>query len=342
MDVDEVLLASPRGFCAGVEMAIKALSWMVRTFDSPVFCYHEIVHNRRVVDRFRDLGVVFVDDIAEVPPGAPVMLSAHGSAPEVVDAAVDAGGYVVDAVCPLVTKVHHEVKVRAGKGYQIVYIGHEGHEEAVGTMAVAPEAMHRVETTDEVAALPEFDEPVALLAQTTLSHRDWADVLDATRERFPDMWVPGRSDLCFATTNRQSALMEIAPRVDAVIVVGSANSSNTLALEKLARAAGCERVYRINDADEVPDDLRGIVGLTAGASAPEELVDAVIDRLSPTRGVTEVRITSEDEYFPPPRNLRDLIAAIDGFAAVMVGSSPGEPATSADRDLPASDVLAAL
>jgi 4-hydroxy-3-methylbut-2-enyl diphosphate reductase len=342
MDVDEVLLASPRGFCAGVEMAIKALSWMVRTFDPPVYCYHEIVHNRRVVDRFVDLGVVFVDDIAEVPPGAPVMLSAHGSAPDVVTAAGAAGGYVVDAVCPLVTKVHHEVKVRAGKGYQIVYIGHEGHEEAVGTMAVAPDAMHRVESTDEVAALPEFDEPVALLAQTTLSHRDWADVLDATRERFPDMWVPGRSDLCFATTNRQSALMELAPRCDAVIVVGSANSSNTLALEKLARHAGCLRVFRVNDAAEVPDDLTGTVGVTAGASAPEELVEAVIARLAPRAGVTEISITNEDEYFPPPRNLRDLIGAIDAFAAIMVGGTPTDAVATQDRSLPASDVLATL
>ena len=157
MAVDKVLLAAPRGFCAGVEMAIKALAWMVRAFEPPVYCYHEIVHNQLVVDRFADLGVVFVDDIAEVPPGRPLMLSAHGSAPEVVAAARANGGYVVDAVCPLVTKVHHEVKVRAGKGYQIVYVGHEGHEEAVGTMAVAPDAIHRVESLAEVDALPEFD-----------------------------------------------------------------------------------------------------------------------------------------------------------------------------------------
>ncbi len=203
---------------------------------------------------------MFVDDVGEVPPGRPVMLSAHGSAPEVVAQARAGGGYVVDAVCPLVTKVHHEVKVRAGKGYQIVYVGHEGHEEAVGTMAVAPEAIHRVESVDDVEALPAFDQPVALLAQTTLSHRDWRDVLDATHERFPDMWMPGRSDLCFATTNRQSALMEIAPRCDAVVVIGSANSSNTRALESLARDAGCPRVHRVNGAEEVPDDLSGTVG----------------------------------------------------------------------------------
>src|SRR5437899_12288221 len=183
MEVEEVLLAQPRGFCAGVEMAIKALAWMVRVFEPPVYCYHEIVHNQVVVDRFRRLGVVFVDDIADVPEGAPLMLSAHGSAPEVVAAARANGGFVVDAVCPLVTKVHHEARVRAGKGFSIVYVGHEGHDEAVGTMAVAPDAMHLVEQVEDVAALPDPDGPVALLAQTTLSHHDWADVLDAARTR---------------------------------------------------------------------------------------------------------------------------------------------------------------
>jgi 4-hydroxy-3-methylbut-2-enyl diphosphate reductase len=341
MDVDRVLLASPRGFCAGVEMAIKALAWMVRAFEPPVYCYHEIVHNRLVVDRFRALGVVFVDDIDEVPPGRPIMLSAHGSAPVVVAAARARGSYVVDSVCPLVTKVHHEVRVRAGKGYQIVYVGHEGHEEAVGTMAVAPTAMHRVESVEEVAALPSFDQPVALLAQTTLSHRDWADVLDATKARFPGMWTPGRSDLCFATTNRQSALMAMASRCDAVVVIGSANSSNTIALEKLARGAGCARVYRINAADELPDDLTGTVGVTAGASAPEELVDAVIGRLQPRDGVEVVDVTHEDEYFPPPRNIRELQSAIELAATVMLGGT-SRPTTMDDRQLAASDVLAAL
>src|SRR3954465_4824196 len=251
MAVDKVLLAAPRGFCAGVEMAIKALAWMVRAFEPPVYCYHEIVHNQSVVQRFEDLGVVFVDEISEVPQGAPLMLSAHGSAPEVVAAARANGGYVVDAVCPLVTKVHHEVKVRAGKGYRIVYIGHEGHEEAVGTMAVAPDAIHRVESTEEVSRLPEFGQPVPPPAQPTLSPRDWADVLDATRERFPDMWTPGRSDLCFATTNRQSALMAMAPRCEAAGVIARGDSSNTRALEKLAVEAGCSRVYRVNHVEEL-------------------------------------------------------------------------------------------
>ncbi|HEX3620753.1 MAG TPA: 4-hydroxy-3-methylbut-2-enyl diphosphate reductase [Acidimicrobiales bacterium] len=343
MDVDRVLLAAPRGFCAGVEMAIKALAWMVRVFEPPVYCYHEIVHNRVVVDRFRRLGVVFVDDVSEVPPGAPLMLSAHGSAPEVVDAARAGGGFVVDAVCPLVTKVHHEVKVRAGKGFSILYVGHEGHDEAVGTMAVAPESIHLVETEAGVDALADASGPVALLAQTTLSHQDWAGVLAAARRRFPDLWMPGKSDLCFATTNRQSALTEIAGKADAIVVIGSANSSNTVALEKVARSAGCARVYRVNAAEELPDDLSGVVGVTAGASAPEELVRAVIARLDPAHGVEEVVVTDEDEYFPPPRELRDLLAALDAVVSVTLGRapSPGSPFAD-DRQRAASDVLDTL
>ncbi|MFZ9042118.1 MAG: 4-hydroxy-3-methylbut-2-enyl diphosphate reductase [Ilumatobacteraceae bacterium] len=342
MDVDRVLLAEPRGFCAGVEMAIKALAWMTRTFDPPVFCYHEIVHNKVVVERFERQGVVFVDDIADVPMGSPIMLSAHGSAPEVVAAARARGSFVVDSVCPLVTKVHHEVKVRAGKGYRIVYVGHDGHEEAVGTMAVAPRAISRVESVAEVDALPEFDEPVALLAQTTLSHREWEGVAVRVRERFPDVWTPGRSDLCFATTNRQSSLLAMAPRCDAIVVIGSSNSSNTRALEQLAREAGCERVYRINVADQLPDDLAGTVGVTAGASAPEELVEAVLQRLDPTSGIEVVRITDEDEYFPPPRNIRELQTAIETAATAMLGGSLLTRPVMDDRSLPASEVLAAL
>ena len=323
-------------------MAIKALAWMVRAFDAPVYCYHEIVHNKIVVDRFTDMGVVFVDSIDEVPEGRPIMLSAHGSAPEVVAAARKRGSYVVDSVCPLVTKVHHEVKVRAGKGYSIVYVGHEGHEEAVGTMAVAPESIHRVESVAEVDALPQFDGPVALLAQTTLSHRDWQGVAQATRLKFPHLWSPGRSDLCFATTNRQSALMAMAPTCDAIVVIGSANSSNTRALEKLAIEAGCSRVFRVNHVGELPDDLNGVVGVTAGASAPEELVEAVIARLAPLAGVTPVRVTDEDEYFPPPRNIRDLQVAIETAATAMLGGSLRDRKIIDDRRLAASDVLAAL
>ncbi|WP_051062418.1 4-hydroxy-3-methylbut-2-enyl diphosphate reductase [Ilumatobacter nonamiensis] len=340
--VEQVLLAEPRGFCAGVEMAIKALAWMVRSFPAPVYCYHEIVHNKLVVKRFEDQGVIFVDDIDEVPSGSPIMLSAHGSAPEVVEAARARGSYVVDSVCPLVTKVHHEVKVRAGKGFRIVYVGHEGHEEAVGTMAVAPDSIDRVESVAEVEALPPTDQPVALLAQTTLSHRDWNGVAVAVKDRFPDVWTPGRSDLCFATTNRQAAIEELARRCDAIVVIGSANSSNTLALERLAHAEGCEQVYRVNSVDELPAGISGVVGVTAGASAPEELVDAVVEFLDPAKGVELVIVTDEDEYFPPPRNIRELQAAIEDAATVLLGGSLLDRPGMDDRNLGASEVLANL
>ncbi len=323
-------------------MAIKALAWMVRAFEPPVYCYHEIVHNKLVVDRFIDRGVIFVDDIAEVPHGRPIMLSAHGSAPEVVTAAKERGNYVVDAVCPLVTKVHHEVKVRAGKGYQIVYIGHDGHEEAVGTMAVAPKSIHRVQSVEEVEALPDFDQPTALLAQTTLSHREWDSVAEAARSRFPDLFTPSRSDLCFATTNRQSALMGVAERCDAFVVIGSANSSNTNALAQLANEAGCPEVYRVNGPDELPDDLAGVVGVTAGASAPEDVVQNVISFLSPTDGVEEVKITEEDEYFPPPRSLRELLSAVDVVATLGLGGPVDDRVPINDRKVGASDVLTTL
>jgi 4-hydroxy-3-methylbut-2-enyl diphosphate reductase len=248
----------------------------------------------------------------------------------------------VDSVCPLVTKVHHEVKVRSQKGFRIVYVGHEGHEEAVGTMAVAPTSISRVESIDEVNELPEFDEPVALLAQTTLSHRDWEGVAEQVRVRFPDVWMPGRSDLCFATTNRQSSLLAMVPACDAVIVIGSANSSNTRALERLAEEAGCRRVLRVNDASEVPDDLDGTVGVTAGASAPEELVTEVLERLAPRDGIDLVRVTEEDEYFPPPRNIRELQAAIETAVTAMTGGSLLERPRMDDRLVPASLVLAGL
>ncbi len=340
--VDRVLLAAPRGFCAGVEMAIKALAWLVRAFEPPVYCYHEIIHNEQVVERFKSLGVRFVDDIAEVPEGRPIMLSAHGSAPEVVQSARDRGGYVVDAVCPLVTKVHHEAKTRASMGYQIVYVGHEGHQEAVGTIAVAPQSIHRVHDAGGVTSLPDFDTPVAILAQTTLSHREWQGVLDTTRQRFPDVWQPARSDLCFATTNRQRALTDIAPRCDAVLVIGSANSSNTLSLVDVATEAGCDRVLRVNDAGDVPEDLAGTIGVTAGASAPEEVVRGVIERLSPAQGVEEVTVVDEDEYFPPPRSLRDLLAAVELAATVTLGAGPAGRVRLQDRLTSASEVLESL
>ena len=326
--VEEVLLAEPRGFCAGVEMAIKALAWMVRVFDPPVYCYHEIVHNRLVVDRFRALGVVFVDDVDAVPPGAPLMLSAHGSAPAVVEAARAHGRFVVNAVCPLVTKVHHEAKVRAQKGYTVLYVGHAGHDEAVGTLAVAPDAMRLVEHEEDLgAALEAVPDPsrVALLAQTTLALHDWEGIMDEARARYPRLWTATRGDLCFATTNRQAALRVVASRADAVVVIGSANSSNTVALVTVARDAGCDRVLRVDRPEELDLDALAdarVVGVTAGASAPEDLVAAVVDALAPSRGVEPVFVTDEDEYFPPPRELRDLLPALDALAAFAFGGSP--------------------
>jgi 4-hydroxy-3-methylbut-2-en-1-yl diphosphate reductase len=351
VEVDQVLLAAPRGFCAGVEMAIKALAWMVRVFEPPVYCYHEIVHNRLVVDRFREQGVIFVDDVNTVPAGAPLMLSAHGSAPDVVEASRAKNRYVVNAVCPLVTKVHHEAKVRARKGFTILYVGHAGHDEAVGTLAVAPESIQLVERDADLdAAAARVVDPgrVAVLAQTTLAQNEWASVVERTRERFPDVWTASRNDLCFATTNRQDALTDIAKRADAVVVIGSANSSNTIALTKVAREAGCPIVLRVDGPDEIDaiGDAR-TVGVTAGASAPEELVAAVIARLAPRDGVEVVRVTDEDEYFPPPRELRELIPALDVAAALMLGGdvtavrAAGGPFAD-DRTLDASNVLAAF
>jgi len=351
--VERVLLASPRGFCAGVEKAIKALAWMVRVFEPPVYCYHEIVHNRHVVEQFRAQGVVFVDDVDQVPAGAPLMLSAHGSAPEVVEAARRRQRVVVDAVCPLVTKVHHELKVRARKGYTVLYVGHEGHEEATGTMAVAPDSVRLLRSEDDVdAAAAELDlgTPVALLAQTTLSHDEWSGIMARAQQRFPALWMPNRSDLCFATTNRQAALKAIAGRADAVVVIGSVNSSNTRALEKVARASGCPRVLRVNEAAELPGDLEGIVGVTAGASAPDELVAAVVARLDPVHGVEEVHVTDEDEYFPPPPELRDLLRGLAAALVVGLAAPPGGAggrqedggALGSDRLVSAADVLARL
>lgn len=324
-------------------MAIKALAWMVRVFEGPVYCYHEIVHNKVVVDRFRRQGVIFVDDISEVPEGAPVMLSAHGSAPDVVEKARANAGISVNAVCPLVTKVHHELKVRARKGYTVVYVGHEGHDEAVGTMAVAPQSVRLVETREDVEQLEDPGTPVALLAQTTLSHDDWSDVLDATKERFPELWMPQRSDLCFATTNRQAALRKVVEQSGAVVIVGSPNSSNTVALEKVARNMGVERVHRVNDASEVPTDLEGTVAVTAGASAPDDLVQAVIDALGPQNGVEHVRAVDEDEYFPPPRELRDMLDTLSLALNTGLGTAPSatRPLEN-DRGIHASDVLERL
>jgi 4-hydroxy-3-methylbut-2-en-1-yl diphosphate reductase len=340
MDVDKVVLASPRGFCAGVEMAIKALDWMTRIFEPPVYCYHEIVHNRFVVEYFESVGVIFVNDVAVVPPGAPLMLSAHGSPPQLVDAARQDARTVINAVCPLVTKVHHELKVRANRGYNVLYVGHADHEEAVGTMAVAPEAVHLIQAREDVDALASFEGPVALLSQTTLSLDEWQDLREYALEVFPDIWMPNRSDLCFATTNRQAALREVVDGADALIVIGSANSSNTMALTKVAEAEGCARVLRVNDASELPDDLHGTIAVTAGASAPERLVNEVLFALDPREGVTVKSVIIEDEYFPPPPELREMLKAICAVTDLILQTpEPTKFDGQADRDFTAAEVL---
>ena len=214
---------------------------------------------------------------------------------------------MVNAVCPLVTKVHHEAKVRAEKGYTILYVGHAGHDEAVGTLAVAPDVdpAGRARRATSTGALAEVADPdkVALLAQTTLALHDWEGITAEARERFPELWTAARNDLCFATTNRQAALSAIAARADAVVVIGSANSSNTIALGEGRDRGRCPMVLRIDGPDELDLDALGdaeIVGVTAGASAPEDVVQAVIAELAPTEGVELVHVTDEDEYFPPP------------------------------------------
>ena len=343
---DKVLLASPRGFCAGVEMAIKALTWMVRVFEPPVYCYHEIVHNGSVVEAFERAGVVFVDDIADVPPGAPVMLSAHGSSPEVVAAAAGRAAVTVDAVCPLVTKVHHEVKRKAADGFDIIYIGHEGHDEAVGTIAEAPESVTLV---DPDAGLGDFaprdDSRVALVAQTTLGMYEWHEVLGDASARFPDLWTSRKSDLCYATTNRQEAIIELATRSDVVLVVGSANSSNTNALVRVAEANGA-LAYRVDGPAAIdPAWIKDaeVVGVTAGASAPDQAVRAVIDAVGPTQGVEELRTASEDEYFPLPPTLRAFLGALQSAVEAGYGAphATGGP-LDADKDWTAAAALAEL
>jgi len=271
------------------------------------------------------------------------MLSAHGSPPEVVETAKLSGGTVIDAVCPLVTKVHHELKVRARKGYTVLYVGHEGHEEAVGTMAVAPESVHLIQSTSDIDKLKNTEGPYALLSQTTLSMNEWQDLRDHAESVFPEIWMPNRSDLCFATTNRQAALTAIAATADAVIVIGSANSSNTVALAKVAEAAGCKRVLRINGAFELPDDLSGTVAVTAGASAPESLVNEVLEFLNPVNGVEISSVTVEDEYFPPPPELREMLKTLS--AVLDLALNTGTVSTfdgQADREFTAAEVLSSV
>jgi 4-hydroxy-3-methylbut-2-enyl diphosphate reductase len=345
--VDHVLLAEPRGFCAGVEMAIKALTWMVRVFDPPVYCYHEIVHNQWVVGAFERMGVVFVDDIDVVPVGAPLMLSAHGSSPAVVTSAGARAGVVIDAVCPLVTKVHHEVKRMSQQGYDIIYVGHEGHDEATGTVAVAPEAMHLIEPDQSLEEFrPSDPAKVALLAQTTLGLHEWEAVLASAEDQFVGLQTARRSDLCYATTNRQEAVKALADGSDVILVVGSASSSNTQALVRVARREGTP-TYRVDSASQIEDGWLegvGVVGVTAGASAPDHLVQEVIDRVGPLDGYRLLSVTEEDEYFPLPRQLRGFLGALQ--SAVEGGFGARSPGRSGplqhDRSWTASEALADL
>ena len=339
-----VLLAEPRGFCAGVEMAIKALTWMVRIFEPPVYCYHEIVHNAAVVSAFERAGVIFVDDIDEVPPGASVMLSAHGSAPNVVSAAGDRAAVMVDAVCPLVTKVHHEVRRMAGQGFDIIYVGHEGHDEAVGAVAEAPDAVTLVDPRVGLGGFSPADPAkVALLAQTTLGMYEWEGVQDDALEAFPDLWTARRSDLCYATTNRQTAVQRLAEDATLVLVVGSENSSNTQALVRVARNAGIE-AHRVDGPQGVdPAWLNGheVVGVTAGASAPDGMVKAVIAAVGATDDVELVRVTEEDEYFPLPPALRKLAQTLQSLVEGAYGCrTPGRPGPiEEDREWSAAQAL---
>lgn len=325
-------------------MAIKSLTWMVRIFNPPVYCFHDIVHNRWVVDAFERVGVVFVDHIDEVPAGAPVMLSAHGSAPEVVDGAQQRAGIVVDAVCPLVTKVHHEVRKMAESGFDILYVGHEGHDEAVGTVAEAPQVITLVEPEAGLGSfVPRDPDKVALLAQTTLGMFEWEEVLAESRRRFPALKTARKSDLCYATTNRQDAVQQLTARCDVILVVGSDSSSNTRALVRVAREAGVT-AYRIDNAGAIQDAWLAdaqVVGLTAGASAPDHLIDEVIARVAPRTGVELLQVTTEGEYFPLPPQLRSFLSALQalveaGFTAKLRGA-PG--LLERDRDWNATTAL---
>jgi 4-hydroxy-3-methylbut-2-enyl diphosphate reductase len=277
-----ILLANPRGFCAGVDRAIEIVEAALRRYGAPVYVRHEIVHNRHVVDGLRAKGAVFVDDPSEVPPGALLIFSAHGVSPAVREAATRQGLRSIDATCPLVTKVHVEARRFAENGLDIVLVGHAGHVEVEGTMGHAPERMRLVESPADVErlALP-ADAHVAVLTQTTLSVDDTREVIDALRERFPRAQLPRKDDICYATQNRQNAVKAMVGAVDLVLVVGAPESSNSNRLVEIARKAGVA-AHLVQTAQDIrPEWLAGAraVGVTAGASAPEELVEAVVARL---------------------------------------------------------------
>jgi 4-hydroxy-3-methylbut-2-enyl diphosphate reductase len=306
MPIEKVVLAKPRGFCAGVVRAIDIVERALDFFPPPIYVFHEIVHNRYVVENLSKRSVIFVDSIEEIPDGAVCVFSAHGVSPQVVDLAQSKRLRVIDATCPLVTKVHLEAIRFSRDGYSIVLIGHPGHEEVEGTMGEAP--MQLVSSVADVARL-EVPNPerVMYLTQTTLSLDDVADIVEALKRKFPGAKSPGKDDICYATQNRQNAVKEMSERVDVLLVVGSQNSSNSQRLCEVSAATGT-KAYLVNDENEIkPVWLEGArtVGVTAGASAPEELVIRVLEHLSAMGAVRFEEQPGEDEnvHFALPQEL---------------------------------------
>lgn len=305
-----VRLAAPRGFCAGVDRAIQVVEATLERFGAPVFVRHEIVHNRHVVSRLRDMGAVFVETLEECPDDRPVVFSAHGSPRSVTEDAKARGMTFLDATCPLVSKVHVEAARHHAAGRQVLLIGHAGHPEVVGTMGQLPEgAVVLIETLEDARAFaPDGAGGVAYVTQTTLSVDDTAEIVEALKARFPDMAAPHRDDICYATTNRQEAVKSIASECDVLLVIGSANSSNSVRLVEVGLRAGAPKAFLIDDADDL--DLAWLagartVGVTAGASAPEDLVQGVIRKLAGAFAVTveEVGAARETVSFKLPRAL---------------------------------------
>ncbi|MBL4804798.1 MAG: 4-hydroxy-3-methylbut-2-enyl diphosphate reductase [Alphaproteobacteria bacterium] len=312
-----ILLAAPRGFCAGVDRAIQIVEMALEKYGAPVYVRHEIVHNKYVVDSLRDKGAVFVEELDEIPEDEgddkrPVIFSAHGVPKSVPANAASREMFYVDATCPLVSKVHREAERHHKNGQQVVLIGHAGHPEVIGTMGQLPDgAVLLVETVDDVASL-EVDNPdeLAFCTQTTLSVDDTAAIVEALQERFPNVVAPHKEDICYATTNRQAAVKAIAPESDAVIVIGAPNSSNSNRLVEVAALHGCEKsmlVQRAADIDWSWMDGVKALGITAGASAPEVLVDEVIMAAKERYDVTikEIAITQENVHFKIPKILEE-------------------------------------
>ncbi len=308
-----ILLSAPRGFCAGVDRAIQIVEKAIEKYGAPVYVRHEIVHNKYVVDGLRDKGAVFVEELSEIPDdGRPVIFSAHGVAKIVPAEAKTREMFFIDATCPLVSKVHKEAEKHHEMGRQIILIGHEGHPEVIGTMGQLPEgAVFLVETVADVQNLFVEDERnLAFCTQTTLSVDDTADVVAALKAKFPAIVGPGREDICYATTNRQEAVKAIASRCDALMVIGAPNSSNSNRLVEVGIAYGCEKAILVQRASEIDwswfESIK-ILGLTAGASAPDILIDEVIEAAKARFDVSveEVAITKENVTFNIPRILRD-------------------------------------